>query len=428
MNFSCDGFYGTLFAIEGIADARAVLNGPTGCRCQPAYLSDMNYPRENPLSRQNYEEFFFFGQTRIPCTYLDSDDYIAGSTEKLRMILPAIAKKGDTFLAIVNSPGASLIGDDPGRFLSEAGLDDKCMAFESSSYSETVGFGFDTAMVSVLQWMKLNHLPKIKKRVNLLGLSIYHKHWEGTKTELIKICSLMGLDVISVPGAGSYVSELRESVSAAYNVVVFPEYAENTAEWYEKEFGIPYIRSPHGAPVGFSATEEWIRMIADATCADPEPALDYIKEMRHTAFHKLSRFYNERGFPKCLTFSVEADGSFAFPLVKWLYEYLNMLPVSVSVNPGSDTESVDNLNEFLSSCSLDETLSTRPEDIFSDIYIGEGLKGEMHSCNGVSGKYIDIANRSGSYIDVIPKTHLGGLGALYLLEQILNAANTTQYQ
>ena len=123
-----DGFIGTLLAIEGIADARAVMNGPTGCRGNPAYFSDRHFPRQNSLNRRSFEEPFFFGQSRIPCTYLDRDDYIMGSADKIRAVLPLVADKGDTFLAVVNSPGASLIGDDIDRFLSDASLDDRCNA------------------------------------------------------------------------------------------------------------------------------------------------------------------------------------------------------------------------------------------------------------------------------------------------------------
>jgi hypothetical protein len=70
----------------------------------------------------------------------------------------------------------------------------------------------------------------------------------------------------------------------------------------------------------------------------------------------------------------------------------------------------------------------KPENTSCDIFIGEGLNGTALCYNAVCSTNIDIANRSGDYIDVIPKTHLGGVGALYLIEQILNAANTIKYQ
>ncbi|MDO9035625.1 MAG: nitrogenase component 1, partial [Methanoregula sp.] len=333
-----DGFIGTLLAIEGIADARAVLNGPNGCRGYPAYFSDRHYPRENSLDRRTFEELFYFGQPRIPCTYLDSDDYILGSTEKLREILPLVAAKGDAFLAVVNSPGASLIGDDLNRFLAEAHLDPLCMAFESAAYSRPLPEGFDETITAVLKWLRLNCLPRMKNRVNLLGFSIIQKHWQGNIAELTRLLNLMGLSVVAVPGAGSSVAELRESTTASVNIVVFPEYAGKTAEFYEREFGIPAIISPDGAPVGFFATEKWIRIIATETGRDPAPALAEIKKERTYAYHQIARFHHEAGYPKGATFAVHGDASFALPLTVWLHDYLGMIPVSVMCMGGKDAE------------------------------------------------------------------------------------------
>ncbi len=428
MNFACDGFYGVLFAIEGITDGRAVLNGPTGCRGTPAYFSDASFPRQNVLRTERYEEPFFFGLSRIPCTFLDADDYIAGAGEKLEAVLAKIAENPCGFTAVVNSPGASLIGDDLAGYVREAGIADRCMVFETAAYSKPVFAGFDMAVTGILRWMRLNRLPKSGMRVNLLGLSLYHKHWEGTRAELIKICELMGLSVVAVPCCGSTIAEIRESATASYNVVVFPEYAKETAEWYERELGIPAIRSPSGAPIGFSATEEWICCVARETGADPRKALGYLKELRYTAYHALSRYYNELGLVKGMSFSVKADASVALPLVRWLYTYLGMCPVAVRVSPDSDVSAGDALTAFLSDCGLETVLSCRPEDADADVFFGDGLTGMIFWRKGCCRSFVDMANEPGISIDVVAKTHLGGIGALYLLEQILNAANQIQYQ
>ena len=79
-------------------------------------------------------------------------------------------------MAIVNSPGASLIGDDLNRFLVDAGLEDVCMAFEEAAYSGPLPQGFDGTIAAILKWLRLNRLPKANNRVNLLGLSIFQKH------------------------------------------------------------------------------------------------------------------------------------------------------------------------------------------------------------------------------------------------------------
>lgn len=415
-----DGFIGTLLAIEGIADARAVMNGPTGCRGNPAYFSDRHFPRDNSLNRRSFEEPFFFGQSRIPCTYLDSDDYIMGSAEKLRAVLPLVAEKGDAFLALVNSPGASLIGDDLNRFLSESALDTRCMAIEGAPYSHPFAYGFDITIAAILRWLQLSRLTRIKNRVNLLGFSMYQKYWQGNIAEIKHLCELMGLCVVSVPGGGSCVAELRESTTASYNLMIFPEYSRKTAAFYEEEFGIPAVFSTSGAPVGFGPTEAWINTVAEATGQDPTPALDYIRKKRTHAFHQLSRYHHETGYPKGATFAVRGDSSFVYPLTTWLYEYLGMLPVSVNCTDGEDGEMVQSLKKFLEFYQLSCCFQADAGDVLSHLYFGDSLTGKDLELSGRCVKSVELFNRTTNDIYFTERTFLGGTGALWLLDLIFD--------
>ena len=419
-----DGFIGTLLAIEGIKDARAVLNGPTGCRGYPAYFSDRHYPRDDFLNRGSFEELCFFGQPRIPCTYLDSEDYILGSTQKLQEILPLIAEKGATFLAVVNSPGASLIGDDLKRIIAEAQLDDICMAFEGAAYSRPLSEGFDEAITAVLRWLRLNHLPRMNNRVNLLGFSMFQKHWQGNIAEIRHLCELMGLTVVSVPGAGSCVSEIRESTTASFNIVIFPEYCRKTLEFYESEFGISSVYSPGGAPVGFDATETWIQTIATATGCDPAPALAEIRKCRKYAYQQIARYYHEAGYPKGATFAIRGDSSFVLPVTSWLYEYLGMVPVSVEFMEGEDVYSVACLKEYLAANDIPGIIGTSPALVKPDFYFSDDLSGKDLELSGRCRKSIEIFNRETGDIQFIQKSFLGGKGALWLLEQIITSVES----
>jgi len=416
-----DGFIGTLLAIEGIADARAVLNGPNGCRGYPAWFSDRHYPRDDSLDRRTFTELFYFGQPRIPCTYLDSDDYILGATDKLREILPLVAARGDAFLAVVNSPGASLIGDDLDRFLAEAQLDHCCMAFPSAAYSRPLPEGFDEAIAAVLRWLRLNRLPHLKNRVNLLGFSMVQKHWQGNIRELTHLLSLMGLSVTAVPGAGSGVAALRESATASHNIVVFPEYAKKTGAFYEKELGIPSIVSPDGAPIGFAATESWIRTIAEATGRDPAPALAEIKQQRTHACHRIARHYHEGGYPKGAAFAVRADSSLALPLATWLHDYLGMIPVSVSCMDGADDAMAGRLNEFLSAQGCAAAYGADPLRTGADVFFGDDLTGMDLFFSGSCRETIGLYNRTIGETEFVEKAFLGGTGALWILERVFGA-------
>ncbi len=412
-----DGFLGSLLTIEGIVDARAMINGPNGCRGYPAYLSDRLLPRDTCLTRRSFEELFFFGQSRIPCTYLDADDYIAGSTAKLSAILPLIAEKGDTLIAIVNSPGASLIGDDLNRFIRQAGLARRCIAFEDAWYSKPLPAASDETVVALLEWLSLNNLPKIKRGVNLLGLSLYQRYWEGNARELIHLCTLMGLHVIC-KWTGSPVAEIRESTSASHNLVIFPEYATKTAAWYENKFGIPPVISPAGAPIGFSATEVWIRTVAAALSVDPGLALDYLNSQKNRAYHIISRSSHEASSIRGLTFGIRADISVALPLITWLYSYLNMLPVCIEVGQGGDEDQHRSLIRFLEDHTLSSALGVSAESASPDFYFAEGIFGEHLAFSGVCRSYFDLSNRMYTVLEFIQRALIGGVGSLMLLEYI----------
>ena len=70
-----DSLMEAILAIEGIRDAVVVLNGPTGCKVFYGWLSDQQYPRADHLDVARHFKEFYFGQSRIPCTYLDEQDY-----------------------------------------------------------------------------------------------------------------------------------------------------------------------------------------------------------------------------------------------------------------------------------------------------------------------------------------------------------------
>lgn len=65
-----DGFIGALFAIEGVADATTLLNGPTGCKFPLGETSHDQYRRERAFDMMRWAEEFYFQQDRIPCTIL----------------------------------------------------------------------------------------------------------------------------------------------------------------------------------------------------------------------------------------------------------------------------------------------------------------------------------------------------------------------
>ncbi len=422
MNIEPDGLTGALLAVESITDARAVLNGPLGCKYYHGFLADYQYPRPRAASFHDRQEKYYFGQPRIPCSYLDEDDYIAGAKDKLENLLPTISKKRDGLVVIVNSPGAALIGDDIEGAIREFGDPARMIALEEPVFSVPASTTYDGTICHVLEQITMQEGRKLDEGVNLLGLSIMHNNWQGAVHELKSLLVMLGLFVFSAPGTACSLNDLQLSVGASHNIMVCPEYGARTADWYAAH-GIPTFTSVEGAPIGFDATEAWVKGIATMTQSDPTSALSSIRADRERACQLLDRFNLLTGLPKGATFAVKADSSVALPLTKWLYNYLGMVPSSVTVNPGSSEQDSSLLAEFLNSIGLEDVITDCIINSRADIVLADGHTAELIKASRRCQVGIPLSLPGTGSVDFVQKPYFGSKGALQLLDRIVNGMN-----
>jgi nitrogenase molybdenum-iron protein alpha/beta subunit len=425
--FSPDAFTGSILAVEGIRDATVILNGPTGCKLYHSFLSDRQFPRESSHDPLAFQGEFYFGQPRVPCTCLDGEDYIRGSLEKFERVLAAISVKEKGLLVVINSPGASLVGDDLESVIKKAGMQDRCFVMDNAGFSLPAAQGFENAALALLEYLKLRSHPRtdIPKKVNLIGLSLLHKHWEGSVAEMKRLLAFLGLEMGAVFLAGTTLKEVRESGDAACNIVLFPEYGRRIAEWYREHFGIPAVFSPFGAPIGFDASESLLREVAAFLNIDPAPALAEVQKAKQASYRQISRFHSYSGLPKGASFSIRAESSLAFPLTHWLYSYLAMAPLAVKLLPGSDPEAAESLRVFLAEKGFCEAWDRDPSLESTDIAFADGPTLQLLKAKGCCKTGIEIALPEEGYIHFLPKTYLGVSGALLLLEEIINGLRST---
>lgn len=415
-----DGFTGAILAVEGIRDAAVLLNGPTGCKFYHAALSDGQLPRQGAMDPLQFSEEFYFGQPRVPATYLDNRDYIFGATQKLEKILPKVAEKGHRLIAVVNSPGAALIGDDLSRFIASAELPVPCVAVENAGFSADFSRGFQASVIQTLKRLAPPLVPVQPKQVNLIGLSIFHRHWEGNAAELRRLLSLCGIGVNTVLCAGCTVAELKAVGAAQVNVVVHHEFADELGPFLESCVHCPWVTPTAGAPIGFQETQRWIESVCNALNTDPAPAVADIRQARKRAYDTLSRFNALTGLPRGATYALRADGSVALPLAQWLYNYLGMVPVAVTVHDAA-AGCAASLQRFLDGIGCARAWNAEMMDLHPDLVFGDqGFIGWFRA-RGLPVGGIDIALPGNSVVEIIPRSYLGATGTLWLLERILKA-------
>ena len=414
-----DGFTGALMAVESFSDGRAVLHGPGGCRNYHTFMMSVCYPRANPTDFKEYSRPYFFGQPRLPCTYVDEDNYINGSEKKLEDCIPQICGVDDDFDVFINSPGAALIGDNVTDAIERSGFKNKAMAVEESLISQPFSSGYDHTVRSIIEWRAPKRKATIPKSVNILGIPVSSVDWQDAIAELESMLRDMGITVISSPGAGCSTAKLEESVAAEYNVCVSSEYCTRTAEFYDREYGIPTIFSEAGAPVGFDAIESWARSIGNTMGADTSKADERVRIAKERVFRRIKGSLHSKRV-KCSRFTIMTDSSVTLPLMKWLYEYLCMLPVSISVDPGEDSRIVSSIIEFLDDAGLREAWHSDPAQKV-DFMFTDGQTAESQMMVGNCRRGIGIAMPDLYRVNFIPRPVYGINGAMYILDEIFSS-------
>ena len=433
-SISPDSVTGMIFAMEGVRNAIVLLNGPMGCKFYHSTTS-AHLTKHPPLrladgrsaeqGRVEYDVLnnWFFRQVRVPCTWLDGSDYVYGTSEK---VSAALRYFGETFrfdlLVIVDSPGASLIGDELKELAARILPDKPVAVLESPGYSEHFSDGYDRAAVTLLRQMK-GFSPRRagggRPRVNLLGVSIWHRYWEGDLEELTRLLDLCGVDVNCRLCAGASVEELKRLPDADLNLLLYPEMGRDTAAFLEEAFGVPSYTfgTP---PVGFAATERAFREICDRLGTDARPLLEESERRRAACWFQLNDLDQMHYLSSASTFAVEAMDSMALAYTAFLTEYLGLTPECVSL-PGSPVPALrEKLRALLQSCRAEDALTrdildSRAELVLADANVIAAMAVRRDAFSGV-----EISLPGMGYVDFVKKTHLGLRGAEFLTEQAVN--------
>lgn len=435
-NITPDSFSGIVFALEGMRRGVVLINGPTGCKFYHAATSDNQTIKQFEFDPLNYPEKWYFGQPRVPCTYLDSRDYVYGSREKLTEGLGFLKENTRfDFLCIVNSPGAALIGDDLVGIVARALPDTPCVTVETPGFSQDVCSGYEKAAIELIRQIGPkptlgakadksgeggDGCPRSEPVVNLLGLSILHRNHEGDIQELTRLLSLCGIKVGCALCADCGLSDVMKLPDAALNIVVHPEYGAKTAVFLKERYGVPFYVCD-GPPVGFSAVEKMMRCVCRLIPGtEIQPFVRESERARARAYVYLSRLNSLTGLPKGVPFSVEGTWSEIYSYSYFLIKHFGMFLESTSVLSESTDIFRNRLLEFLKQNDREEVMKIGIVDAESELVFGSGnliarLKLREKVFSG-----IEISLPSLGYVDVVPKTHMGLSGALLLTEQVIN--------
>ncbi|MBR3275275.1 MAG: oxidoreductase [Eubacterium sp.] len=443
-NISPDGISGMIFAAEGIKNSITLLNGPMGCRfyhsttasflnVQPVLYMTGENGQKIPVD-YNWLDKWFFRQQRVPSTALDGFDYVYGTAEKVKEAL-VFLKDNVNFgiMTIVNSPGASLIGDRLADIAAEVMPEKTTVVLESPGFSSDFARGYEEACLTLVKTLagkqreaentgaEAGNLPEKKNRprVNVLGLSVWDRYFEGDRQEIARILGLAGADVNCFLAAGCTTEEVESLPAADLNIVIDTERALRTAAFMEERFGIPFYAC-QGLPVGFDAASELAEAVGRICGTSLEAFRTEEEKTRALTWYKINSVAKSGGFPTGIPFAAEAPAARLTGYARFMMEYLGMKPDACAVSGREEPSVRAALVRLFEShhalhCLEKPMEETSAELVFGDANLIASLSTVREDFSGIEISYPGMG-----YTDVVPKTHLLLAGGMFLTEQILN--------
>ena len=431
-----DSVSGIIFALEGIDRTCVLLNGPTGCKYYHSAISDQQRTRQWAFDPLSYPAIWYFGQPRVPSTYLDSHDYVYGSQDKIDQAVEFLTAHADMeLLAIVNTPGAALIGDDLEGIAARVAGDVPTVTIQTPGFSSNICEGFEYALQAVFDQLvsvvpesvsaetPISSAPEnapssTGPTINVLGLSLHHRNHEGDANELERLFGLAGVHVNCFVGQRCSLQSLKNVPKAQLNVVVHPEYGLETALYLKRRFGTPFICV--APPIGFAATEALMSSVCDALGANSDLFIEEAERARARAYVYLSRLNSLTGLPKGVRYSVEGTCSELLSYTKFLTEYLGMAPRSLAdIAPACSCKRND-LEEYLAFVGFAGVLDVGLDVAHGELVFASGETIARLKTTDERFTGIEIALPTIGYVDVLPKTYWGLQGALMLIEHVIN--------
>ena len=399
-----EAFLGTLMALEGVRDSMTIIHGPTGCKMYPSDLSERLFVgRKDDVQTRNtflMKEKYFFHQPRLPCTLLDGNRLIMGASERLDDLYSIIVKDGPGMIGIVNSPGASLTGENLDRCVSDI----PTITVDSHEFSKSMFDGFSDCSVRIIDGLCSGKDVK-KGTVNVFGLSIWHLNFEEEVEELSRILSMCGVEVNCFLCAGSTVDQIREIPSAELNIVVDRDFGLRAAEHCRERFGTDYVVIP---PIGFDSTEKMIKEVCSRLGKDPTAALEDSRTWRRKAAKRISMTVSRYVRISGRTFSVHSTPCIADSVAAFILDYIGIVPVAVQHDgPGNDSD-------------LGVPVSDDIWDDHADIVYGSSNEIAAMVERNLAAGGVCICDPDSRPINIFPRPMMGTLGAVRLVEDTLN--------
>ena len=163
---------------------------------------------------------------------------------------------------------AELIQDDPGGLAEGMDMPVPVIALELPSYQRKENFGADETFFQITRVLAKPCERTAQVTANILGPTALGFRHRDDIEELTALLHDLGVGVNVVAPMTATPSDIARLPAAHFNVLLYPETAENAARFLERTFDQPYTKT---VPIGVGATRDFIAEVSALTGIESLP-------------------------------------------------------------------------------------------------------------------------------------------------------------
>ncbi|MGD1926908.1 MAG: ferredoxin:protochlorophyllide reductase (ATP-dependent) subunit B [Paracoccaceae bacterium] len=154
---------------------------------------------------------------------------------------------------------AELIQDDPGGLAAALDLSVPVIPLELPSYQRKENWGAGETFYQIVRHLAgpMERTPELS--CNILGPTALGFRNRDDVTEITRILEALGISVNVCAPLGAEPKDIARLAAAHFNVVLYPEIADDAARWLERTYGQPRTKI---VPMGVGATRDFVAEIS----------------------------------------------------------------------------------------------------------------------------------------------------------------------
>ncbi len=417
MMTEADGFLGAVLASQGCG-MKALINGPGGCRSRTVNLYRELSIEYGGEERDCCRSKYMSRQSSIPCTYLNSDDMILGSGNKIADGLSSVSSTTSKDVVLIDTLGASIQVTDREEAVRRSGTEGRTVLSDEDLSGMSMAEGYDDTVRRILEHTGLEDGER-KGSVAVLGYGLADSSWRHGMRNISELLALLGVTDVTFVGCDSDPSSLRRAGSCSVSVSVHPEMSAATSSMLSGK-GVDEVVLSAGSPIGYGSMRSFVTEMSGSLGLSPDRALGaidaeerYVKKVLNNCDKDVRGL---RGRPM----TVETIPSDACPLMEWMYDMFSMVPGSYRPRFCTSSPYDGRIDSFLEGvgCAGARTSPTDPMSTYA--FFSDGLTARLYKNDHPVISCVEVCMPFSRKTELTDRSLVGLGGARYLVDSLIN--------